>query len=211
MADEVEVVETEGRDEFLMQFDPGTVKHLGLHMYSTLPPVIGELVSNAWDAGAHKVYVSLPMDYVTVDSVITVEDDGDGMDDTDIRYAYLIVGRDRRKAEDSDKRKREPERPVMGRKGIGKFAGFGIAGRVEIETAKDGQVSRFIMDYDQLDNPNNKREVKFPPLRPTGNVSKGTLITLRDIGRFRTRRIDITGLRSGLARRFSILGDDFTV
>ncbi len=211
MTDELADAETGGREEFLMQFDPGTVKHLGLHMYSTLPPVIGELVSNAWDAGAREVYVSLPPDFVADDSVITVEDDGDGMDDEDIRSAYLIVGRDRRKAEQSDKRKREPERPVMGRKGIGKFAGFGIAGRVEIETAKDGMVSRFIMDYGQLDSPGGQREVKFPPLAPTGNVTKGTRITLRDIGRFRTRRIDIVGLRRGLARRFSVLGDAFTV
>jgi hypothetical protein len=67
------------------------------------------------------------------------------------------------------------------------------------------------MHYDQLDNPTGTREVKFPPLVPTGKVSKGTLITLRDIGRFRSRRIDIAGLRSGLARRFSVIGDDFTV
>ena len=35
-----------------MKFDIGTIKHLGLQMYSTLPPVIGELVTNAWDANA---------------------------------------------------------------------------------------------------------------------------------------------------------------
>ena len=26
---------------YVMQFDVGTIKHLGLQMYSTLPPVIG--------------------------------------------------------------------------------------------------------------------------------------------------------------------------
>ena len=37
---------------FEMDFDIATIKHLGLQMYSTLPPVIGELVANAWDANA---------------------------------------------------------------------------------------------------------------------------------------------------------------
>jgi len=29
-----------------------TIQHLGISMYSTLPPVIGEVVANAWDADA---------------------------------------------------------------------------------------------------------------------------------------------------------------
>ena len=31
---------------YRMRFDVGTIKHLGLQMYSTLPPVISELVAN---------------------------------------------------------------------------------------------------------------------------------------------------------------------
>ena len=48
------VQEQIAREAYKMLFDIGTIKHLGLQMYSTLPPVIGELVSNAWDAdGCH--------------------------------------------------------------------------------------------------------------------------------------------------------------
>ena len=43
-----------------MKFDIGTIKHLGLQMYSTLPPVIGELVANAWDANAPRVDITIP-------------------------------------------------------------------------------------------------------------------------------------------------------
>ena len=35
---------------YQIDFDIATIKHLGLQMYATLPPVIGELVANAWDA-----------------------------------------------------------------------------------------------------------------------------------------------------------------
>ena len=32
---------------YRIDFDISTIKHLGLQMYATLPPVIGELVANA--------------------------------------------------------------------------------------------------------------------------------------------------------------------
>ena len=80
------------RPPFQMEFDPGTIKHLGLQMYSTLPPVIGELVSNAWDADAKRVDIVIPTTTLNDDSEITIADDGLGMTDKLVREAYLIVG-----------------------------------------------------------------------------------------------------------------------
>jgi hypothetical protein len=191
---------------FEMKFDISTIKHLGLQMYSTLPPVIGELVSNAWDANAKNVSVTIPTDLVTDASEIVVIDDGDGMTEKEIREAYLVVGRDRRKATGTDTSGGTLNRALMGRKGIGKFSGFGIAGEVEIETAKDGTVSRFKMNYADLEAAADKRTITFPPLAPTGTVTKGTKVTLRRITKFRTHRISVEHLRRGLARRFSVIG-----
>lgn len=191
---------------FEMTFDISTIKHLGLQMYSTLPPVIGELVSNAWDANATKVAITVPIDLVTDASEIVVVDDGEGMTEQEVRDAYLVVGRDRRKAEGTDRTGGVLERPVMGRKGIGKFSGFGIAGEVEIETAKAGVVSRLKMNYADLENAADKRSITFPALAPTGSVTKGTKVTLRNITKFRTHKISVNHLRRGLARRFSVLG-----
>lgn len=42
-----------------MEFDPATIKHLGVQMYSTLPLVMFELIANAWDAGAGKPGASM--------------------------------------------------------------------------------------------------------------------------------------------------------
>ena len=42
-----------------MHFDPNTIEHLGIQMYSTLPPVIAELISNAYDADAKHVKIHL--------------------------------------------------------------------------------------------------------------------------------------------------------
>jgi len=194
--------------DFVMQFDIGTIKHLGLQMYSTLPPVIGELVSNAWDAEATKVEILIPTEPITSESEIVVADNGTGMSDEEIRSAYLIVGRDRRKKEGRDMTP-SPEfgRKIMGRKGIGKFSAFGIASEIEIETVKAGTTSRFKMNYAEFEKQAEKREIKMPPLPPTGTVEKGTKITLRHFSKFNNRRIPIQGIRRGIARRFSIIGE----
>lgn len=192
---------------YQMEFDPGTIKHLGLQMYSTLPPVIGELVSNAWDADAKRVDIVIPTTLLNDQSEITVTDDGCGMSDRKVRDAYLIVGRDRRKEEQSDK---TPDgRKLMGRKGIGKFCGFGIADEIELETVHAGEISRFAMKHEEIEKSSIKRKLTMPALDPSGSLAKGTRVTLRNITKFRKKSISVEHLRRGLARRFSIIGPTF--
>ena len=199
-------------DPYRMDFDISTIKHLGLQMYSTLPPVIGELVANAWDADATEVEITIPETPIEDASQIVVRDNGMGMSDEDIREKYLIVGRDRREKENTDRTPMR-KRPVMGRKGIGKFSAFGIARKLEIESANDEETSHFAMDYDEMLEQAPHRHAKFPPLPPTGTVSEGTTITLKRITKYRTRSISLPALRRGLARRFAIIGSrhDFQV
>ena len=135
-------------------------------MYSTLPPVIGELVSNAWDADAEEVKIVLPTTAFSDQSEIIIEDNGDGMTDEEVRNAYLIIGRDRRQAE--GKQQTAKGRPIMGRKGIGKFSAFGIAGEIEIETVSKGQNSRFIMNINELQQQASKRTAAMEVLSATG-------------------------------------------
>ena len=192
---------------FYMDFDVSTIKHLGLQMYSTLPPVVGELIANAWDANATSVQITIPetpIDELT--SEIVIVDNGIGMSDGDIRRRYLIVGRDRREQEGADRTSAPFDRPIMGRKGIGKFSAFGIAKEIEIESVSDGECSRFVMDYDKMLDGATRRRAEFMPLAPTGNVTSGTAITLRQITKFKTRSISLTTLRRGLARRFATVG-----
>jgi nitrogenase subunit NifH len=187
-----------------MEFDPGTIKHLGLQMYSTLPPVIGELVSNAWDADATRVDIQIPTKALTDKSEIIVTDNGVGMSDGTIRQAYLIVGRDRRQEDKTDET--PGGRKVMGRKGIGKFSAFGIAGEIEIETVHKREVSRFVMSQKAIEESSTQRKLEMPVLKPTGIVKKGTRVVMRGITKFRTKCIAIDHVRRELARRFSIIG-----
>ena len=196
-----------GKPPFEMRFEVGTIKHLGLQMYSTLPPVIGELVANAWDANATRVKIEIPdspLDPYT--SEVVISDNGIGMSDEDIRKKYVITGRDRREDEGIDVTPKPFERKVMGRKGIGKFSSFGIAKEIEIESAKDGETSRFVMNYDEMLEKADSHSIRFPALSPSYTLNGGTRITLRKFTKFNHRRIPIGRLRRGLARRFSIVG-----
>lgn len=196
-------------DKFELKFDLGTIKHLGLQMYSTLPPVIGELVANAWDADASEVAITIPEHRLTRESELTVTDDGRGMSPSDVQGAYLRVGRDRRAAEGTDVT--PAGRRVMGRKGIGKFSAFGIANEIEVETIHEKVTSRFRLNYQQLKEHADAYQIFLDNEPPTQNLTVGTRVVLRDIQRYRTRRIPIEDLRRGLARRFSVLGPDFRV
>ena len=199
---------------YLLWFDVGTIKHLGLQMYSTLPPVIGELVANGWDANATRVDIVIPDTPLNVDeSEVIISDNGIGMSDQDIRRKYVVTGRDRREDEGTDETPDPLRRKVMGRKGIGKFSSFGVAKEIEIESVKNGETSRLVMNYDRMLEQASERKIEFPALPPTGTVDEGTKITLRRFTKFNSRRIPIIRLRRGLARRFSIIGgqDNFEV
>ena len=203
-----------GRSPYRMKFDIGTIKHLGLQMYSTLPPVIGELVANGWDANATCVDIVIPDSKLDPHrSEVIISDNGIGMSDADIRKKYVITGRDRREDEGSDETPEPLKRKVMGRKGIGKFSSFGIAKEIEVESAKDGEISRLKMNYDAMLEQAATRSIEFPALPPTGKVIRGTRITLREFTKFNRRSVAISRLRKGLARRFSVIGGthDFEV
>ena len=129
-----------------------TLTHLGVQMYKRRDTAIAELVANCWDAGARNVYVDVPFesDYDQQTSIISIRDDGSGMNPSGIQNGYLVVGRNRREAGQP-----ETGRPVMGRKGIGKLAGFGLALRIEVLTWRDGAATEFALDVSDLTKQDN--------------------------------------------------------
>lgn len=71
-----------------MTFDTNTIDHLGIKLYSTLPPVIAELISNAYDADATNIIVKLN-DTISKEKTIEIIDDGQGMDFDEINDAFF--------------------------------------------------------------------------------------------------------------------------
>src|SRR5690242_11221752 len=109
------------------EFGPGTLKHLGSHMYGGgLVKPVAELIANGWDADATSVVVTLP---TKTKLVFEVADNGHGMTWDECAERYLVIGADRRRSH-GDK-SRSGNRRVMGRKGIGKLAVISAAPEVE--------------------------------------------------------------------------------
>lgn len=153
---------------------------LGLQMYKNRDVAIVELVANAWDAGATRVDILLPDPnaYSRAASSIRIADNGIGMSPDDVGDAYLIVGRNRRTSGGPPPH----GRLVMGRKGIGKLAGFGIAGKMEVETVKDGKRTAFALSAAELKASAGKpKSIEVVgTISPAGGVNSTTVV-LREL------------------------------
>lgn len=132
---------------FELKFSPVVIKHLGLSMYSTLPPVLSELITNSYDADSSKVIITVNQE----DKSITILDDGCGMTAEELNSEFLNVGRNRRES-DTKKETTKFNRKVTGKKGIGKLSVFGICKEIYVESCKDKKINAFIMNYDELLN-----------------------------------------------------------
>lgn len=168
--------------ELEMRFDPNTIEHLGIQMYSTLPPVIGELISNAYDADAN--YVSIHLQDEGEKSII-IKDSGHGMKFDDLNSKFLKIGRNRR-ADITGQKSESGNRYVIGKKGIGKLSFFGIANTVKVETVREGKINSFILDWEKLKE-SGKQSQNYKPERvmtdaPT-DAEPGTTFTLTNIKR----------------------------
>ena len=186
-----------------MTFDPNTIEHLGVRMYSTLPPVLAELIANAYDAYAKNVTLTLK----DKEKEIIIEDDGEGMSFDEINGKFLKIGRNRRQDKETPPEGRQ-ERKMIGKKGLGKLSFFGIAREVEIVTKKDGKETAFVMSWEQI----KKTQGDYAPeIKKTAACSlkdKGTKIILRHIQR--KTSFDSDQLAVSLSRMF-IFDDDFKV
>jgi len=119
--------------ELKMSFDPNTIQHLGIKMYSSLPTAIAELVANTYDACSPDVHVKL---YDNGERKIVVEDTGGGMAFEEINSHFLRIGRNRREEEGKET---TCGRVATGKKGLGKLAFFGIGDTISIATKRDGK------------------------------------------------------------------------
>ena len=187
-------------------FEIGTIDHLGVKLYSTIPPMIAELISNAWDADAHNVY--LYFNDNNPKSII-VKDDGTGMDFDELNEKFLKIGRNRRIATESD---RTPSgRPVLGKKGLGKLSMFGIGKKITISTIKNGKKNSFIMNYDEIKKRSQQKtyEPVIVDLDVDTEEQSGTEIKIENLAR--KTGFDLPGYRKSILNRFSIFSSDFIV
>lgn len=200
---------TELREKLQLRFDPRTIEHLGIKMYSQLPYALAELVANAYDAGATKVQVKL-MDFDPNDKKIIVIDDGDGMSYDDVSEKFLVIGRKRRDTDEC--RENSRGRKITGKKGVGKLALFGIGKTINIETTRAGDFEKtaFTLDWEAILNESSGTYYPTTHLISKENpAEKGTTITLSNLARVTNFDVDSTAI--SLSKLFNCFDADFAI
>lgn len=156
--------------KFKIIADPRLLDLIGASMYTNYSKAIGEIVVNAYDADAKDVFIDVDKE------TITISDNGTGMTPSMIQDQYLHFGGDQKKSiEATPIFKRRP----VGDKGIGKWAGLGIARRMCIISQKDGIKTSLVLDFDDLKEYKDISKVDLPcSIEKCDKDSHGTQIIL---------------------------------
>lgn len=198
-----------------MPFEPRTVDHLGLQLYGTLPPVISELVSNAYDAESKRVEITLPLGDITPKSEVIVRDYGHGLSAEEVQAYFLPIGRPRRGEDGKQFMSRNNKVRVTGRKGLGKLSAFGVATEMEVRFVQNKKAICLRLNYDDLrewplKHKNKDYEPSVVPERSGATTDKnGVEVRLRKL--HRKGVISEDTIRKGLARRLNFIGKSFVV
>ncbi|MFC9998116.1 ATP-binding protein [Nocardia sp. NPDC127526] len=228
MYNEVHAAALECEDhKYTMRISRLAIDKLGIRLYDRVSAVLAELIANSYDADATEVAVELPWGVTLTGNIraadepayrIVVSDNGHGMTAEEINEHYLMVGSDRRVRTGSDL-SRERRRPVMGRKGIGKLAAFGICRTIEVISAGSHPgdytdlgwpVSHLIMDLDEMLTDTERDYYPKPgAMDGTFTARRGTTVILSNF--FRKRVNTGTELNRQLASRFGIERADWRV
>ena len=196
--------------KYAMSLSLNVLNHLGINLYSNIPAVLSEIVANSWDADATSVNIDIFEDSIIID------DNGCGMDLTDINNHFLNVGYQKRS--NGNKVSEKYKRPYMGRKGIGKLSMFSIAKEIDIVSRKTigdkSEINAFRMNIDKITEVINKEnEIKCynPEELDTSSLSidhDGTKIILKQLKK-NTSALTAEYIKKRIARRFSIIGEEY--
>lgn len=107
------------------------LNHLGRNLYRSFVTVLGEAISNSWDANAANVWIYIDKS----GGNFAIRDDGEGMSSDEFQNKFLKIGYSKRKG---DKHASENGRPYIGRKGIGKLALLSCAETITVVSKQAG-------------------------------------------------------------------------
>lgn len=188
--------------EYKISIEPKILQLLGPNLYTNIYYVLAELIANAYDAGAHNVYIDVSSDQ------ILVEDDGRGMS-----YEKEEIHKFLRVAEESRSSKEEENVPgtnrkKMGRKGVGKLAALSVSDDVYVYTRSGQELSGFILSVnvkeDKLLQPVPEQNIEFKFV--SGN---GTAIIMPN-PRYELHK-RISTIKKNLVKIFPQISEDFKI
>lgn len=199
---------------FKFNISLSVLNHLGRNLYRNVITVLGEAVSNSWDADASNVWITIDKEH----NCMIIEDDGDGMNFDDFQNKFLKIGYSKRK---NGKYKTSSGRPFIGRKGIGKLALLSCAQSVHVASkTKETVLVGGVIDNSSLDkaitDDLNSQEYVLGNLTPKVlsfvNIrEKGTYILFENVNEGITNTVEYIKKSVALYFRFSLLDEKFNI
>jgi Histidine kinase-, DNA gyrase B-, and HSP90-like ATPase len=181
---------------FTFEISLSVLNHLGRSLYRSFATVLGEAISNSWDADAKNVHIYLDRDH----NSFFIKDDGIGMTADDFQNKFLRIGYSKRR----DGAASSPSgRPFIGRKGIGKLALLSCADRITvISKVKGGSYVGGVIDNSELDEAIT--EDLTPEQYPLGKWSSKSFAKYAK-GHGHGTIIHFEGVKEGIRGSFSFL------
>ena len=206
----------ENKNEFTFDISLSILNHLGRNLYRSFVTVLGEAISNAWDANAENVKIYVARE----NNSFIIKDDGIGMSRDDFQNKFLKIGYSKRKS--GETKSPVKERPYIGRKGIGKLALLSCADKISVMSkTADGNYVGGIIDNTGLDeaikNDLTPDQYKLGEVDPRlfgtyiDDHKQGTLIYFENIKEGINKSSDYLKKIIALYFRFSLLDDSFNI
>ena len=207
--------EDSSHSNFRFAISLSVLNHLGRNLYRNFITVLGEAISNAWDADACNVWIDIDKE----NSKFIVTDDGSGMDEDDFQNKFLKIGYSKREEGNVNT---QTGRPYIGAKGIGKLALLSCAKRVSVfSKIEEGDYIGGVIDNTGLDEAivNELQPEDYPLEAPDfdlieewqDELAHGTVVVFEDTKD--QLRTSLPYLRKLLAMtfRFSLLDESFSI
>ncbi|WP_297640658.1 ATP-binding protein [uncultured Porphyromonas sp.] len=204
------------KNEFRFNISLQILNHLGRNLYRNFITVLGEAISNSWDADAPNVWVEIDREKNTM----SICDDGVGMSEEDFQDKFLKIGYTKRSTGLS---KTQKGRPFIGRKGIGKLALLSCAKNITIlSKVKGGELVGGVINNEELDQAikddlNSNEYSLGTPSAEAFNQSetllqeRGTLIIFDQLNDGIRNRMEYICKLVALHFRFSLIDKEFSI
>ena len=202
-------------NQFSFNISLSILNHLGRNLYRSFVTVLGEAISNAWDADAENVWIHIDKN----NKSFVIKDDGLGMSKEDFQNKFLKIGYSKRK---DGTKKSNKSRPYIGRKGIGKLALLSCASKISVVSKIDGQdyvgdvIDNSSLDQAITDDLNPQEYLLgdvddsiFPQYK--ANHKHGTIIYFEDFNDGVRNTLGYLKKMIALYFRFSLLDESFNI
>lgn len=196
------------------------LNHLGRNLYRNFITILGEAISNSWDADANNVWITIDRE----NNYMKIYDDGVGMTSDDFQNKFLKIGYSKRQGENY---KTPSGRPFIGRKGIGKLALLscskkiivasktnctelvgGIIDNADLDKAirDDMEANSYMLE--SINNDNSQNIIKNDDFI---KLDSGTYIYFQDINEGIKNTVAYLRKLIALYFRFSLLDENFNI